>query len=192
MTEDVVCDDKGLSKRQEGTDAVRAMLADLTQSMPSDYRLDLGDLIVGTDDPWAAEWTMSGTNDREDKTRSLPNTGRPFRIQGLSIGRRRDEKVTEVHLYWNMADHLTQIGLMPKAPAPATPVTGWVGGGAAVERRASVATCAHLDAGRRRWPSNRDSAGRPDRNARDRRASQRSRGDLTSSPASPARPPNYC
>jgi hypothetical protein len=53
------------------------MLVDLTENMSSDYRLDLGDLIVGTDDLWAAEWTMSGTNDPEDKTRGPcdPNTG---------------------------------------------------------------------------------------------------------------------
>ena len=120
MTEDVVFDDKGLGERLEGTDAVRAMLLDLTQSMSSDYRLDWGELIVGTDDLWAAEWTMAGTNDREDKARGLPNTGRPFRIQGLSIGRLRDGKVAEEHLYWNMADYLTQVGLMPEAPAPAT------------------------------------------------------------------------
>jgi hypothetical protein len=83
QTEDVVFDDKGLGERLEGTDAVRAMRFDMTQSMSSDYRLDLRDRIVGTDDLWAAEWTMSRTNDREDKTRGLPNTGRPFRIQGL-------------------------------------------------------------------------------------------------------------
>ncbi len=62
---------------------------------------------------------MWGTNDREDKTRGLPNTGRAFRIQGLSIGRLRNGKVAEEHLYWNMVDYLTQVGLMPEAPVPA-------------------------------------------------------------------------
>jgi hypothetical protein len=62
---------------------------------------------------------MWGTNDREDRTRGLPNTGRAFRIQGLSIGRLRNGKVAEEHLYWNMVDYLTQVGLMPEAPAPA-------------------------------------------------------------------------
>ena len=119
MTDDVVFDDKGLGERLEGTGEVRAMLDALTETMSSDYRLDWGDLVVGTDDMWAAEWTMWGTNDREDKTRGLPNTGRAFRIQGLSIGRLRNGKVAEEHLYWNMVDYLTQVGLMPEAPAPA-------------------------------------------------------------------------
>ena len=120
MTDDVVFDDKGLGERLEGPGAVRDSLADMTDSFSSDFRLDLGDLRVATDEIWAAEWTMSGTNDREDKARGLPNTGRQFRIQGLSIGRVRDGKVAEEHLYWNMADYLTQVGLMPEAPAPAT------------------------------------------------------------------------
>ncbi len=120
MTDDVVLDDKGLGERLEGPDAVRAMLVDMTQNFSSDYRLDLGDLVVATDEIWAAEWTMSGTNDREDPTRGLPNTGRPFRIQGLSIGRVRDGKVAEERLYWNMVAYLTQVGLMPQAPTPAT------------------------------------------------------------------------
>ncbi len=119
MTDDVVFDDKGLGERLEGTDAVRAMLVALPESMSSDYRLAWGDLVTSTNDLWAGEWTMSGTNDREDKARGLPNTGRPFRIQGLSIGRLRDGRIAEEHLYWNMVDYLTQVGLMPEAPAPA-------------------------------------------------------------------------
>ena len=119
MTDDVVFDDKGLGERLEGTEEVRAMLDALTETMSSDYRLDWGDLTISTDDLWAAEWTMWGTNDREDKRRGLPNTGRAFRIQGLSIGRLRNGKVAEEHLYWNMVDYLTQVGLMPEAPAPA-------------------------------------------------------------------------
>lgn len=120
MTEDVVLDDKGLGERMEGTDTVREMLVDMAEHFSSDYRLDLGELTLATDDMFAAEWTMSGTNDREDKARGLPNTGRPFRIQGLSIGRLRDGKVAEEHLYWNMSDYLSQVGLMPEAPAPAS------------------------------------------------------------------------
>jgi len=120
MTEDVRRDDKGLSERLEGADAVRQSIADAAEKFSSDYRIDLGELILATDEMYAAEWTMSGTNDREDKARGLPNTGRQFRIEGLSIGRLRDGKVAEERLYYNMADYLTQIGLMPQAPAPAT------------------------------------------------------------------------
>ncbi len=120
MTEDVLRDDKGLGERLEGADAVRQSIVDAAEKFSSDYRIDLGELILATDEMYAAEWTMSGTNDREDKARGLPNTGRQFRIQGLSIGRLRDGKVAEERLYYNMADYLTQIGLMPQGPAPAT------------------------------------------------------------------------
>jgi steroid delta-isomerase-like uncharacterized protein len=120
MTEDVLRDDKGLGERLEGADAVRQSIVDAAGKFSSDYRIDLGELILASDEMYAAEWTMSGINDREDKARGLPNTGRQFRIQGLSIGRLRDGKVAEERLYYNMADYLTQIGLMPQAPAPAT------------------------------------------------------------------------
>ncbi len=119
-TDDIVFDDRALGERFEGRDAVRAMLVDMTESFSTDFRLEAGDLVLSTGDMWAAEWTMTGTNDREDKAHGLPSTGRPFRIQGLSIGRVRDGKVAEEHLYWNMAEYLQQIGLMPEAPAPAT------------------------------------------------------------------------
>jgi steroid delta-isomerase-like uncharacterized protein len=120
MTDDVVFDDKALGERMEGADAIRAMVVDMTESLSSDFRLDMGDLVVASDGTWAAEWTMSGTNDKEDKARGFPNTGRRFQVHGLSIGRVRDGKVAEEHLYWNMAEYLSQVGLMPEAPAPAT------------------------------------------------------------------------
>ncbi|MGY1617220.1 ester cyclase [Geodermatophilus sp. SYSU D00691] len=120
MTEDVIRDDKGVGERLQGADALRQGIADVAENFSSDYRIDLGELILATDEMYAAEWTMSGTNDREDKARGLPNTGRRFRIQGLSIGLLRDGKVAEERLYYNMADYLTQVGLMPQAPAPAT------------------------------------------------------------------------
>jgi steroid delta-isomerase-like uncharacterized protein len=119
MTDDVVYDDRALGERLEGKDAVRAMLVDLHEHLSSDFRLETGELVVSIDDTWAAEWTMSGTNDREDQARGFPNTGRPFRIQGLSIGRLRDGKVAENRPYWNMVEYLTQVGLMPEAPATA-------------------------------------------------------------------------
>lgn len=119
-TEDVVIEDKGIGERFEGPDQVRRFAVDTVEKFSSDFRLEPGELIVATDEMFAAEWTMSGTNDREDKERGLPNTGRAYRIQGLSIGRLRDGKIAEDRLYWNLADYLTQVGLMPAAPAPAT------------------------------------------------------------------------
>ena len=120
VTDDIVVDDKAMSERFEGKDALRNALAAMVEDFSSNFRLEQGELLVSTDDTWAAEWIMTGVNDREDKPHGLPNTGRPFTIRGLSIGRVRDGKVSEEHLYWNLAEYLQQIGLMPTAPEPAT------------------------------------------------------------------------
>jgi steroid delta-isomerase-like uncharacterized protein len=117
MTDDAVFDDRALGERSEGKDAIRAMVADMHEHMSSDFRIENGEMVVVTDDTWAAEWTLSGTNDRADEARGLPDTGRTFRVQGLSIGRLRDGKVVEDRIYWNLAEYLTQLGLMPEAPA---------------------------------------------------------------------------
>jgi steroid delta-isomerase-like uncharacterized protein len=117
MTDDAVFDDRALGERWEGKDGIRAMVADMHEHMSSDFRIENGEMVVVTDDTWAAEWTLSGTNDRADEARGLPDTGRTFRVQGLSIGRLRDGKVVEDRIYWNLAEYLTQLGLMPEAPA---------------------------------------------------------------------------
>ena len=120
MTDDAVFDDRALGERMEGPDAIRAMVVDMHEHMSTDFRLENGELVVATDDTWAAEWTMIGTNDRADEARGFPSTGRPFAVHGLSIGRLRDGKVAEDRIYWNMVEYLTQVGLMPEAPvAPA-------------------------------------------------------------------------
>jgi steroid delta-isomerase-like uncharacterized protein len=120
MSEDAVLDDRAMGERAEGQGAIRDMLLEMFQGFSSDFRLEEGELLVVSGDDWAAEWTMTGTNDQEDRSHGLPNTGRPFRIQGLSIGKLRNGKVAEDRLYWNLADYLGQIGLMPAAPAGAT------------------------------------------------------------------------
>jgi steroid delta-isomerase-like uncharacterized protein len=119
LTDDAVFNDTAMGERFEGADAIGRMLTEMTETFSTDFRLEQGELVVVADDLWSAEWTLSGTNDREDPVRGLPNTGRPFRIHGLSIGRTRDGKISEEHLYWNMAEYLTQVGLMAQ-PASAT------------------------------------------------------------------------
>jgi steroid delta-isomerase-like uncharacterized protein len=117
MTDDAVFDDRALGERMEGADAIRAMLLDMHEHMSSDFRLENGEFVVATDDTWAAEWTMSGTNDRADEARGFPRTGRTFQVRGLSIGRLRNGKVAEDRAYWNMVEYLSQVGLMPEASA---------------------------------------------------------------------------
>jgi steroid delta-isomerase-like uncharacterized protein len=111
MTPDVVYVDTALGERHEGHDAVRRFVEQAAATFSSDYRFDLTN-VFATDTDYAAEWTMSGTHDRTDGR--LPVTGKPFRIQGVSVGRLQAGKIRENRDYWNMAAFLTQIGLMPQ------------------------------------------------------------------------------
>jgi steroid delta-isomerase-like uncharacterized protein len=122
MSEEVVYTDVTLGERLEGKSAVRQYVAGLETNFSSDYRMEWGQ-SVATDEAFATEWTMSGTHDRDDEERGLPATGQRFQLSGVSIGRRREGKVVEERNYWNMAEFLTQVGLMP-APEEANTQTG--------------------------------------------------------------------
>jgi steroid delta-isomerase-like uncharacterized protein len=115
MTEDAVYVNLGLGERLEGRAAVREYVDRLATTFSSDYRLEIG-LVVGDDESVATEWTMTGTNDGADPQSGLPATGQRFRIPGVTISRMRDGQVAESRVYWNLADYLQQVGLMP-APA---------------------------------------------------------------------------
>ena len=52
-------------------------------------------------------------NDCADAKRGLPSTGKRFEFTGVDIGRLRDSRVIENKSYWNVADYLAQVGLMP-------------------------------------------------------------------------------
>jgi steroid delta-isomerase-like uncharacterized protein len=120
MSDDVVYTDIALGERLEGTSAVRDYIAGMETNISSDYRMEWGQ-SVATDEAFATEWTMLGTHDRDDAERGLPATGQRFQISGVSIGRRRNGKVIEERNYWNMADFLTQLGLMPAPEEVDTP-----------------------------------------------------------------------
>jgi steroid delta-isomerase-like uncharacterized protein len=120
MSDDVVYADVTLGERLEGKSAVREYVAALERNFSSDYRMEWGQ-SVATDEAFATEWTMSGTHDRDDEERGLPATGQRFQVSGVSIGRRRNGKVVEERNYWNMADFLTQVGLMPAPEEAGTP-----------------------------------------------------------------------
>ena len=48
-----------------------------------------------------------------DPEHGLPATGRSYRVPGVSVGRVRDGRIVENRDYWNLADYLQQVGLMP-------------------------------------------------------------------------------
>lgn len=112
MADDVVYQDFALGERVEGVAAVRAFVEGMETSFSSDYRFEPGS-FVGDGEGYAREWTMVGTNDRAGSDPGLPVTGRTFRVPGVSVGRLRNGRIVENRDYWNLADYLQQVGLMP-------------------------------------------------------------------------------
>lgn len=82
-----------------------------TTKMSSDYSFEtVSSAEIG--DRYVAEWVVSGTHTGAFET--IPATGKPYRLRGVSVGRRNeDEKITEHRDYWNVADLLIQIGILP-------------------------------------------------------------------------------
>jgi steroid delta-isomerase-like uncharacterized protein len=63
-------------------------------------------------DSYAFEWEMIGTNTGE--AAGLPATNKPFRIRGVSVGALDSSgKIKHNRDYWNMADYLMQVGILP-------------------------------------------------------------------------------
>jgi steroid delta-isomerase-like uncharacterized protein len=111
--DDGVHQDLALGGRFEGAAAVRAFVDGMETTFSTDYRFEPG-TVVGDGEGYALEWTMVGTNDRADPEHGLPATGRSYRVPGVSVGRVRDGRIVENRDYWNLADFLQQVGLMPR------------------------------------------------------------------------------
>jgi steroid delta-isomerase-like uncharacterized protein len=63
-------------------------------------------------DQYALEWEMVGTNTGE--AAGMPATNKPFRIRGVSVGiLDADGKIKHNRDYWNLADYLMQVGILP-------------------------------------------------------------------------------
>jgi steroid delta-isomerase-like uncharacterized protein len=122
MTDDVVYIDLGVGERMDGRSAMSDFIASMQPNFSSDYRFDLGRVLIDGDS-FAAEWTMSGTHDGEDEQRGLPATGRRSEIPGVSVGRLRDGKIAENKDYYNLASFLMQVGLMPAPETASAPST---------------------------------------------------------------------
>jgi hypothetical protein len=71
MTNDVVYADFGLGEEYRGIDAVRDFVEGMELGFSSDYRFAL-EMAIVTDDAYAWEWTMTGTNDGADEEHGFP------------------------------------------------------------------------------------------------------------------------
>ena len=112
MNPDAVYTDTTLGETLRGHGEISRFVDRLAETFSSDYRFEVTNAFA-TDTQYAAEWTILGTHDRTDG--QLPATGKPFRVQGVSVGSLREGKISENRDYWNMADFMMQVGLLPRA-----------------------------------------------------------------------------
>ncbi|HEX2807829.1 MAG TPA: SgcJ/EcaC family oxidoreductase [Kineosporiaceae bacterium] len=101
--------DVGTGQRSQGRDAIREATEGFL-ALFTDLRIEKTSTLC-TDDRYAAEWVMSGIHTGD--LPGLPATGRSFSVAGASVGQVRDGLIVHATEYWNMADFLTQVGLIP-------------------------------------------------------------------------------
>lgn len=108
-SEDFVFTNVGNGRSLVGREAMREDVAALF-AMWSEIYIEITNLIVA-DDQWTKEWIMNGVHTGDIP--GLPATGRPFRIAGAGVGQVRDGQIVNLTEYWNMAEFLTQVGILP-------------------------------------------------------------------------------
>ena len=110
MADDVVYEDLAVGQVHEGRDAVAAFVQ-TGEDFSKDHRfVSVSEQSSG--DQYAIEWEMIGTNTGE--AAGLPATNKPFRIRGVSVGvLDAAGKIKRNRDYWNMADYLMQVGILP-------------------------------------------------------------------------------
>ena len=116
MAGDAIYEDVALGRVLHGPSEIASFVEEATTSS-SDFRFEVVSLFTAGND-YANEWVMLGTNDRE--RRGVPATGRSFRVRGASIGRLdANGRIVENRDYYNLAELLTQLGMLPAPPQPA-------------------------------------------------------------------------
>jgi steroid delta-isomerase-like uncharacterized protein len=105
--------DAGTGQHVEGRQAMREHIVGFL-AMFTDLRVELTNFLAA-EGQFADEWTMSGIHTGDAP--GLAATGRSFRIVGAGVGEVRDDEVVTATMYWNMADFLTQVGVLPSGGA---------------------------------------------------------------------------
>jgi steroid delta-isomerase-like uncharacterized protein len=110
-SEDGVFTNVGTGQRALGPAAIRDDHAN-TLTIWSEARWEKSSFLVGEGGQFADEWIVTGVHTGDAP--GLPATGRPSRITGAAVGEVRDGKIVRNTVYWNMADYLAQIGVLPQ------------------------------------------------------------------------------
>ena len=113
MAEDATYEDLALGATHTGHAAIRAFVVE-AEEFSKDFRMkQVSEQASG--ESYAFEWEMYGTHTGEGG--GLPATNKPYRIRGVSVGRLDGAgKIKQNRDYWNMADFLVQVGILPPPP----------------------------------------------------------------------------
>ena len=123
MADDAIYEDVALGRVLHGPSEIASFVEEATRSS-SDFKFESVSLFAAGSD-YANEWVMLGTNDRE--LAGVPATGRSFRVRGASIGRLdASGRIVENRDYYNLAELLTQLGMLPTAPTQPAQARGTV------------------------------------------------------------------
>ena len=115
MADDAIYEDVALSRVLHGPSEIAAFVEEATR-LSSDFRFYEVSLFTAGSN-YANEWIMTGTNDRE--VQGVPATGRSFRVRGASVGKLdASGLIVENRDYYNLAELLTQLGILPPSPSP--------------------------------------------------------------------------
>ena len=118
MAPEAVFTDTTLGETFNGPEAIGQWADIMSETFSTDYAFELTNAFQTATD-YTLEWTMRGTHDQTSP--QLPRTGKRYEINGVSVGRLHDGKIAENRDYWNLAEFLTQVGLMPLPESDALP-----------------------------------------------------------------------
>ena len=107
--DDCVYEDAALGRVNVGKAQIEEFLRETFTAIP-DFHLEIHDLVVAGD-RFANQWTMSGTD--HGMVPGLPATKQRFSVRGASVGTLAGERLVRNSDYWNLADVLVQIGILP-------------------------------------------------------------------------------
>lgn len=111
FTADGTYEDTTLAKRMEGPAEIAGFVRDAELGFSSDFTFTLSS-AMGTDEGYVMEWVMAGTHDRSG---TLPATGRPYAIHGVSVGTFEGDRIKANRDYWNALAFMAAVGLLPPA-----------------------------------------------------------------------------
>lgn len=114
MDADAVYEDVTLAERHVGPEAIAQFVNNMEVNLSSDYRFEAVSAF-SAGEGYYTEWKLLGTHDRDGA--GLPASGKQFAIQGVSVGVHDEGKIRHNRDYWNMAEFLVQIGILPPMPA---------------------------------------------------------------------------